>query len=130
MNTPYLLDSHALIWFLSGSKEMPKKIQKIITDTENECYVSIASIWEIGLKINLGKLQLGISFEELAEVLNLNQIKTLPITFKHILALNKLENIHKDPFDRIILCQSKIEKIKLISRDSVFKRYKDVEIIW
>lgn len=130
MKKAYLLDSHALIWFLEGNNKLSKKAQKIITNSSNECFVSIATLWEIGIKINLGKLHINISFEELAEVLSQNLIKTLPITFEHIVALNDLENIHRDPFDRLILCQSKVEKIKLVSKDTVFKKYDNVDIIW
>ena len=126
----FLLDTHTLLWFLSGNNSISKKAKNIILDRKNKCYVSIASLWEIAIKIKLDKLSIDTRFKELSDLLNQNDIEILPITFEHICNLLDLEEAHRDPFDRIIISTAKTENISVITKDGNFKGYKNLEILW
>ena len=116
----YLLDTHTFLWFLDRNNNLSGKARRIIENTENSKFISIASIWEIAIKMNLGKLKLDIKLEELKEGILKNNFKILPLDFEHLIELSKLEEIHKDPFDRIIIAQAISEKQVIISKDSNF----------
>ena len=102
----YLLDSHALIWFLNGDKDLSSKARKAIESPGAINFISIVSLWEIAIKIRLGKLDINISFDTLKTVLINNQIELLPIHFEHIQQLLTLPLHHNDPFDRLIISQA------------------------
>ncbi len=125
----YLVDTHALLWFLSGSVKLPKKTRDTIKNLDNNCYVSIASIWEIAIKLSLKKLQLDIEFTRLSKVLSDNKIDILPLTFEHLVHLSALKFNHRDPFDRAIVCQSIAEKLTVITSDENIKSY-PVKTFW
>jgi PIN domain nuclease of toxin-antitoxin system len=95
----FLLDTHTFIWFINGDLSLPKRVVNEIKNLNNQCFVSIASIWEIAIKSKLNKLSLLSEFDKIVEFLDENQIEILPITFNHILSLNELEIHHRDPFD-------------------------------
>ena len=118
-----LLDTHPFIWFINGDSELPKKSRKLIADSENECFLSIASIWEIAIKTSLNRLELQSSFDKITDFLSENDIAILPIKFNHLQTLLRLEHYHKDPFDRIILSPSITENFSLISKDREFGDY-------
>jgi PIN domain nuclease of toxin-antitoxin system len=126
----YLLDTHTFLWFLEGNKSLSKKAKEIITNPKNKTYISIASIWEIGIKISLDKLRLDATLEELKQELISNEIEILPLDFDHIIELSNLDDHHRDPFDRILISQAQTEKLTLLSKDSHFKLYKQVKVIW
>ena len=126
----YLLDTHAFLWFFSGSDNLSGKAKTEIGNPNHKVYISIASIWEIAIKMSLGKLQLDFRLDQLKTEIFKNQIGILPLHFDHIISLTDLEHLHKDPFDRILICQAKGEKLTIISRDKHFKRYKKVRICW
>lgn len=125
----YLLDTHTFIWFINGDTLLPKKVVNAIKDLNNQCFISIASIWEIAIKSKLNKLTLNADFDKIMEFLDENQIEVLPIGFNHILALNNLEFHHRDPFDRILIAQSITEELILISKDKNFAFY-DADVFW
>ncbi len=125
-----LLDTHVLIWWSLDSVKLTKKIYELLTDPDNTLVVSIASIWEMQVKVQLGKLDLDKKVSELiAHQQQVNNLEVLPIDPAHIYALENLPNEHRDPFDRIIIAQSIVEAIPLLSADKVFARY-PVERIW
>ena len=126
----YLLDTHTFLWFLEGSKRLSKKTKDIIVNPKNKTFISIASIWEMGIKLSLDKLELDLSLEELKQELIRNEIEILPLDFDHIITLSKLEYHHRDPFDRILISQAKSEKLTILSKDSHFKMYKQVKVFW
>ncbi len=130
MKENFLLDTHTLLWFLGGDKSLSNKSFNIIKSTSNRCFVSIASLWEIAIKINLGKLKLETDFNSFGEVLYNNDIDILQITFEHLSELMSPENIHNDPFDRILISQAKHEKIPIITKDAHIHNYSNVEAIW
>jgi PIN domain nuclease of toxin-antitoxin system len=123
-----LLDTHILLWFYSGSSQLSSVAKNLIKDTSNECYISIASLWEITIKYHLGKLELEDSLEELFAFIVRNKINVIPIEFSHLLTILSLPHIHKDPFDRIIIAQSISENLTIISKDGFFGQY-EVNII-
>jgi PIN domain nuclease of toxin-antitoxin system len=123
-----ILDTHILLWFLSGDKNLKSKDKFLIADNANNKFVSLASIWEIALKVNTGKLDLGISLAELVEEIATNNFQFLEIEFKHIYHLSELPFHHSDPFDRIIIAQAVVEDFKLLTVDIKMKKYK-VEIL-
>lgn len=124
-----LLDTHALIWFINGDKSLSEKARNLIKNLENECFVSIASVWEIAIKLSLGKLELNCSFNDLSKLLIESEIEILPISFEHINYLLSLEFHHRDPFDRIIISQGIIEKMAIVTKDDNFINYR-VKTIW
>ena len=126
----YLLDTHTFLWFLEGSKRLSKKTKDIIVNPKNKTFISIASIWEMGIKLSLDKLELDLSLEELKQELIRNEIEILPLDFDHIITLSKLEYHHRDPFDRILISQAKSEKLTILPKDSHFKLYKQVKVVW
>jgi len=104
---------------------------KLIVDSEQEKYVSIASLWEMAIKVNIGKLSFKAPFDKVInEQLRVNDYKVLPLKKSHFFKLSRLELHHRDPFDRIIICQSIIEKTPIITVDKRFKEYQDIDIIW
>lgn len=122
----YLLDTQAFLWFESGDERLSKKARSIIENTGENKFISIASFWEIAIKVSLGKLQLSKSFQELTELQGYNH---LPILTTHLNNLSKLDFHHGDPFDRLIICQAIAEGIKIISADKMFEKY-PVNVIW
>jgi PIN domain nuclease of toxin-antitoxin system len=124
-----LLDTHALLWFIAGDKQLPGPIKELISDIHQPCYVSIASLWEVTIKIRTGRLQLGMSLEEFFTYIERNEIEVITVNTEHLLTLAELPDHHNDPFDRIIVSQAISEQLTLISRDKEFKKYK-VRVKW
>ncbi len=120
----FLLDTHAFLWFVSGDKQLPETVKTKILDINEPCFLSVASLWEITIKKQIGKLKLNISLEELFEYADRNQIEIIQITYDHLITLAKLPGHHNDPFDRLIVAQTISEKLILISRDKGLKKYK------
>lgn len=124
-----LLDTHTFIWYINGEKEISEKAKKAIEHKNAVNFISIASIWEIAIKISLGKLEMKESFSKISEQIILNGFQILPITIEDTLYLSSLDFHHRDPFDRIIISQSIVNKLHIISKDTHFEKY-TVEIIW
>jgi len=125
----YLLDTHAFLWFVSGDKQLPESARNIIEDIHQSCFLSAASLWEITIKHQNKKLDLGLSLEDLFDFADRNQIEIIPINYEHLLLLSKLPGHHNDPFDRLIISQAISEELIIITRDKLFKKYK-VQLIW
>ena len=124
-----LLDTHTLIWFINGDESLPKHVIKLIENPENDSFVSIASLWEIAIKISLGKLEFKKQFQHILKLLDQNGFQILPISFAHTYRVSNLEFIHRDPFDRIIVAQSIEEKMQIITKDRDINKYQ-VETTW
>ncbi len=124
-----LLDTHPFIWFINGDNQLPEKVKILIADSENECFLSIASIWEIAIKTSLGKLELQSDFDKITDFLLDNGIEILPIKFEHLQTLLKLEYYHRDPFDRVIISQGIAENLMVLSKDEIFDKY-PIKLIW
>jgi len=124
-----LLDTHTFIWFINGDSSLPKKIINEIKNLKNECFISIASIWEIAIKCRLNKLSLNADFDKILDFLDQNQIEILPISFNHIIKLNELDFHHRDPFDRILIAQGISENLTILTKDQNFSFY-ETKIYW
>ena len=124
-----LLDTHTFIWFNEGDIQLSKDARKAIERDDVINFISIASLWEISIKISLGKLELKTPFSSISDQIFKNGFQILPITFDDTLALSKLPFHHRDPFDRMIISQSISNKLAIVSKDKNFKDYQ-VSLIW
>ena len=118
-----LLDTHTYIWFSANKPELSSTVKRLVEDSENTSYISIASLWEMSIKISLGKLVIDKGFKEVIKDLSESGIEILPISFDHVLKSSTLPFYHRDPFDRIIIAQSICEGMKLLSADEIFDKY-------
>ena len=119
-----LLDTHTLIWFFNADEQLSINARNLVANPTNNCFLSIASIWEMGIKISLNKLELRGNLAQVAQFMAENSIELLPITFGHVQQLTALPFHHRDPFDRIIIAQALIEQLVLVTKDAVFGQYK------
>ncbi len=119
----YLLDTHTLLWYLENNNRLTEKVKVLLEDTNNQLFISIASIWEIAIKMNIGKLTMLKPFENLENDLQMLDIKILPINFAHTQKYLSLELPHRDPFDRILVVQCQEENLIFISADEIFDSY-------
>jgi PIN domain nuclease of toxin-antitoxin system len=119
-----LLDTHAFLWFVGGDSRLSQHARERIESPENEVFLSVASIWEIAIKVRAGKLLLPTPFEAflLNELIN-QSIGILPIEATHALAVASLPDHHRDPFDRLLVAQSLRETLPLISIDDKLDAY-------
>lgn len=125
-----LLDTHTLIWFLNGNEtDLSEKAKRLITDSENISYVSIASLWEMAIKIRLGSLSFEPGYDNLLALLNQNGFELLPITFQHTRRLLTLPMHHRDPFDRLLIAQSLTESLLFLTTDANIRQY-EVDWVW
>ncbi len=124
-----LLDTHSLIWFLNGDEKLSDKAKSAIEDPCNTKIVSIASIWEIAIKISLDKFRFPNGFKHFLDMVEDNGFEILPITFEHAIELSTLEFIHRDPFDRLLIAQCTIDKLIIVTKDDNIKRH-NVKTIW
>ena len=118
-----LIDTHVLIWFLEGSNLLSASRRQMIVSPANNVFVSIASIWEIAIKISVGKLILAKPLTDVIKQIAAENIEILPILPEHTLQVSTLPFHHRDPFDRIIISQAIIESIDIISADEIFDDY-------
>ena len=118
-----LIDTHILIWFLEGNNLLLQPRRQIISNSQNEILVSIASVWEIAIKISIGKLTLANPLADVIKQISIEDIEILPISPEHTLQVSTLPFHHRDPFDRIIIAQSQVENFAIMSDDSEFVKY-------
>ncbi len=119
-----LLDTHAFLWFIEGDPNLSSTARSLIEDEGNQRFLSTASLWEMSIKVSIGKLTLTMSFTELlAQHIYGNAVELLSIQAPHLDELTKLPFHHKDPFDRLILAQAITEKMAVISQDDLFENY-------
>jgi PIN domain nuclease of toxin-antitoxin system len=124
-----LLDTHTFIWWASNPEQLPKSTLELLKHRENQLWVSLVCIWEIQIKYQLGKLDVRLPLAEVVAQQQANGIILLSMTLEHILELEQLPMHHRDPFDRLLIAQSRVEKAVLVSRDRVFQQY-DCQVIW
>jgi len=126
----YLLDSHVFLWLSYAPEKLPPHILTLCKKSETQLYLSYVTPWEIQIKRQLGKLQLDESISAMIKVQQEdNQLQLLPIQLKHIFELESLKQIHRDPFDRLLIAQAKTEKMTLITADEKIKQY-NIDVIW
>ena len=115
-----LLDTHVLIWALENNSTLSKDARDAIIKGENRVFISSVSVWEISIKKALGKLK---APDNLTEEIKLHRFTPLNMNFEHAQLAGELPDIHKDPFDRMLIAQAIIEKLTLVTRDSLFVEY-------
>lgn len=125
----FLIDTHAFLWFINGDFELSQQARDIIKNPKNTIYLSIASLWEIAIKLRIEKITIDMSFDELKKEAEENDIRILPIQYEDVSLLTTLELYHRDPFDRILIAQGIQNNMIIITKDSNFKLY-PVKIIW
>lgn len=126
----YLIDTQVLLWIITDDKRLSKKTKKIFLNSQNTILFSLASLWEIAIKISLKKLVLDDGLPDfINKHIKGNAVEILDIEISHILALENLPFHHRDPFDRLIISQSITENISLISSDKSFDLY-SIKRIW
>jgi PIN domain nuclease of toxin-antitoxin system len=118
-----LLDTHLLLWVAQNSPRLSSAARKLIGDKGNELIFSVASLWEFGIKYAKAPDQFDTSPLELREALLLNGYVELDIAGKHVLAISNLPALHGDPFDRILIAQSAVEGITLLTSDERVSQY-------
>lgn len=120
-----LIDTHIFMWaFGKTKKRLAPRLEEIVLDRSNRLYFSIAGIWAVQLKEQSSKLPLTVSVRQLVEFqAKLNAITILPIETKHIWELRELTFHHRDPFDRIMIAQARVENFQLMSVDKIFQYY-------
>lgn len=125
-----LLDTHAFIWWDSEPTRLSSTALALCQDPANIVLLSVTSVWEMQIKLRLGKLRLSLPLVEMIErQQQTNGVEVLPILLTHVLALDNLPNYHKDPFDRLLIAQANVEGAALVSHDSAIARY-PVELVW
>ena len=125
-----LLDTHTFLWFTAGDSNLSQTARAAIEDENNNLYLSVASIWEIAIKVSIEKLELSEPFEVLIpDMLAENEIELLDISVNHAALITTMPFHHRDPFDRLIAAQAKTEQLTLVSADTIFDTY-GVNHLW
>ncbi len=119
----YLVDTHILLWYMVGDKRIDHKIQNKIEDVKNTIFLSNVSLWEITIKLSIGKLKLKGTLAELKQYLNDKGFKILEFDFEDLETLLNLPFHHQDPFDRLIVAQAKTKNLEIITDDEQVKLY-------
>lgn len=122
-----LLDTHLMLWWLTSDRRLPKQAERLIADSDNEVYVSAASVWEIAIKSALGRIEGDVT--EIEAALEPSGLVQLPIHGKHAVQVSKLPLYHQDPFDRMLVAQSLVEPMRLLTHDRILERYGEMVIL-
>lgn len=119
-----LFDTHTFIWWDSQPSKLSSSVYAACHDPNNQLLLSVASVWEMQIKMQVGKMKLSLSLADIVDhQQKSNRVQLLPITLSHVLTLDTLPLHHRDPFDRILIAQANAEGATLLSRDSVFSKY-------
>jgi len=118
-----LLDTCSVLWFLAGDEKMSMHSRDIILNTENTIYVSIATIWEVAIKLSINKLSFNGGINGFVEALNVEDFSLLEISAEHTKAVASLPFIHRDPFDRMLIAQVMTEGMPIMTTDSEILKY-------
>ena len=119
-----LLDTHIFIWWADQPEKLSPAALSALEDEANELLLSVASVWEMQIKMQLGKLKLSLPLKELVKnQQEINDLTVSPVALTHVLALDALPFHHKDPFDRLLIAQSIEEKLTIVTADSQFSAY-------
>lgn len=125
-----LLDTHTFIWWDSEPGKLSSNTLALCQDRSNTLLLSVASVWEMQIKSQLGKLKLRSPLREVVESqCKTNDLEILPVDLEHVLALEDLPTPHKDPFDRLLIAQANAENAILLSNDPLFEQY-PVTVMW
>ncbi len=120
----FLLDTHVVLWSLTEPERLDDVAYALIRNPQNTIWVSTASIWEMAIKVSIGKLEMP---DDLEDQLRINQMNILPVTAAHALAVSQLPLLHRDPFDRMLIVQAQLEGLTIITQDARIQQY---EVAW
>ena len=128
--TRLLLDTHLVLWWLNGDPRLPQPVMERVQAEHAEVFVSQASLWEMAIKASIGRLQ--VDLPELERQVPLQGFRWLPISNAHLLAVGDLETdeVHRDPFDRLLVCQSRVEPMLLLTVDTQLRSYGATVIVF
>lgn len=118
-----LIDTHALIWFSENDPKLSLTAKAAIESPDNNRFVSMATLWEMAIKLNLGKLSLQIPLSQIIPALSANGFELLQIEPDHILKIETLPRIHGDPFDRMLITQALSDGLVIVSKEELFGEY-------
>ena len=124
-----LLDTHAFIWWDSDPSRLSAAAEAAIRDPANEVWLSVVSVWEMVIKGQMGKMPHRLPLERVVAEQQANGLKIVSVTLAHVLAVDNLPAVHKDPFDRLLVAQAIAEGAELVSADRVFAHY-PVSVLW
>lgn len=125
-----LLDTHVFLWWTDNNPSLSIRAKEAISDENNDCLLSIASCWEMAIKVSLGKLTLSQSVNKfVVEQLAANGFELLAIDFSHVAAVETLPFHHRDPFDRLLISQALTDDLVLVTADSLIPKY-SVSVLW
>lgn len=125
----HLVDTHALLWFVHDDPRLSPRAAEILAEGEG-LVLSVASLWEIAVKLTIEKLRLGTSYAEfLEQCVTSRKIDVLPVKLPHLIEYVDLPMHHRDPFDRLLIAQSRAERLDVVTADPRFRPY-GVEVVW
>ena len=125
----YLIDTHALIWYFEDSPDIPEKVKMIIDSDSTKKFISVASLWEIAIKMSIGKLTMELHFDEILTELENSDLLILQVENNYLKKVFGLPFLHKDPFDRLIIATALIENLTIITIDENVQKY-DAPWVW
>ena len=124
-----LLDTHVFLWAIGDRARLSSTALDVISDERNELLISAASLWEIALKVRAGKLRMPEESEYFARHMSLLGVQTLAVEGSHVLGVLSLPDHHRDPFDRLLISQCRIERLPILTVDRVMRKYA-VKVLW
>jgi PIN domain nuclease of toxin-antitoxin system len=125
-----LLDTHTFLWWITDDQRLSVRAREVIGDGNNELFLSAATGWEIAIKLRIGRLKLPVEpVPFILEQMRINAIQSLAIQMNHALHVYTLPQHHRDPFDRLLIAQSQLEGLPILSADSQLASY-PVQLIW
>ncbi len=128
--TQVLLDTHAFLWFIYDDQRLSPTADSCIADPETEIFFSIGSLWEIAIKHQIGKLNLGMEFDDFhRKFVQERTINVVSLEFPHLVAYSRLPLLHRDPFDRLIIAQAQVMNVPVVTSDRNFALY-DIQVAW
>ena len=125
----YLLDTHTILWCIGNSQRLSPKTKEIIANREKDVFISSVSLWEVAIKVNLGKLELNSTFDEFLDKVRSGDFEILQIKDAYLKRLSILPPIHKDPFDHLLISTALVENLTIITADENVRKY-GVPWIW
>lgn len=125
-----LLDTQVFLWWNEADPRLSRRVRQLLSDPANSLYLSVASAWEMTLKVHSGKLGLPAATAVYIPARLIHYgMEALPVTLEHVLAASTLPAYHRDPFDRILVAQGQVERLPIVTHDTEVRKY-SVETIW
>ena len=122
----YLLDTHIALWLLTDNKQLSQKARQIILSPNHRIYASVATLWEVAIKHKKYPDDMPLTSRTMAQLLRQSNVLLLPIKLEHITATETLPDIHKDPFDRLLIAQAVSEPMRFLTHDEKLVKYSEL----